>query len=102
NPPYIPAADMAALDAELAFEPRMALTDEADGLAAYRVIAAEAREYLVPDGWLMVETGWTQGPQVAGLLQAAGFTDIRILPDLDGRDRVVQGRHQSSERDIPA
>ncbi|MEO0371914.1 MAG: peptide chain release factor N(5)-glutamine methyltransferase, partial [Pseudomonadota bacterium] len=47
NPPYIPAADMAALDAELAFEPRMALTDEADGLAAYRVIAAEAREYLV-------------------------------------------------------
>ncbi|MEM6589057.1 MAG: peptide chain release factor N(5)-glutamine methyltransferase [Pseudomonadota bacterium] len=92
NPPYIPAADMAALDPELAFEPRAALTDEGDGLGAYRMIAAHARDYLSADGWLMMETGWTQGPQVAQLLQGQGFTDIRILPDLDGRDRVVQGR----------
>ena len=91
NPPYIPAADMAALDPELAFEPRAALTDESDGLSAYRIIAAQARDHLNADGWLMVETGWTQGPHVAQLLQDQGFSDVRILPDLDGRDRVVQG-----------
>ncbi|MEM7731496.1 MAG: peptide chain release factor N(5)-glutamine methyltransferase [Pseudomonadota bacterium] len=92
NPPYIPAADMAALDPELAFEPRAALTDEGDGLGAYRVIAAQARDHLTENGWLMVETGWTQGPHVAQFLQVQGFKDLRILPDLDGRDRVVQGR----------
>ena len=92
NPPYIAAADMAALDPELAFEPRIALTDEGDGLGAYRAIAAASPECLNPGGWLMVETGWTQGPSVAALLQDAGFRDVRILPDLDGRDRVVQGR----------
>ncbi|MEO0753047.1 MAG: peptide chain release factor N(5)-glutamine methyltransferase [Pseudomonadota bacterium] len=92
NPPYIAAADMAALDPELAFEPRAALTDEGDGLGAYRTIVAGAQAHLKPSGWLMVETGWTQGPSVAGLMQSSGFEAVRILPDLDGRDRVVQGR----------
>ncbi|MEL6646476.1 MAG: peptide chain release factor N(5)-glutamine methyltransferase [Pseudomonadota bacterium] len=92
NPPYIASADMAALAPELAFEPRVALTDEGDGLGAYRVICAQACRHLTPGGWLMVETGWTQGPQVAALMHAAGFEAVRILPDLDGRDRVVQGR----------
>ncbi|MEM7597393.1 MAG: peptide chain release factor N(5)-glutamine methyltransferase [Pseudomonadota bacterium] len=91
NPPYIAASDMAALDPELAFEPRAALTDEGDGLGAYRVICADARNHLIPRGWLMLETGWTQGPEVAAMMQAAGFDGVRILPDLDGRDRVVQG-----------
>ena len=40
----------------------------------------------------MVEIGWTQGPAVAGLFRAAGLSDVRIVPDLDGRDRVVTGR----------
>ncbi len=92
NPPYIPQADMAALAPELAFEPRLALTDEGDGLSAYRTITSRATDHLKPQGWLMVETGWTQGPAVAALFQNAGFENIRILPDLDGRDRVVQGQ----------
>ncbi|MEO1346402.1 MAG: peptide chain release factor N(5)-glutamine methyltransferase [Pseudomonadota bacterium] len=97
NPPYIAAADMAALDPELTYEPRVALTDEADGLTAYRAIVAAAPTFLNPKGWLMVETGWTQGPQVAVLFQEAGFESVKILPDLDGRDRVVQGcmRHEA-------
>lgn len=91
NPPYIAAADMAALDPELAYEPRMALTDEADGLTAYRAIVTAAPQFLKSHGWLMVETGWTQGPKVAAMFQEAGFEAVSILPDLDGRDRVVQG-----------
>jgi len=39
----------------------------------------------------MVEIGWREGAAVAGLLRAAGFDGVRILPDLDGRDRVVSG-----------
>lgn len=90
NPPYIALAEMAALAPEVRdWEPRGALTDEADGLSAYRAITAGAPAHLNPGGRLMVEIGPTQGAAVAALMAAAGLTQPRILPDLDGRDRVV-------------
>ena len=92
NPPYIAAEEMAGLAPELSHEPREALTDESDGLSAYRVITAGARAHLRPGGRLMVEIGWTQGRQVSEMFTNAGFSDVDILPDLDGRDRVVWGR----------
>ncbi len=91
NPPYIAKSEMPDLAPELSFEPRMALTDGADGLSAYRAICGGAGEHLAPGGWLMVEIGWQQGQGVAALMRDAGLKNIRILPDLDGRDRVVQG-----------
>jgi release factor glutamine methyltransferase len=93
NPPYIALDEMAGLAPDVRdWEPRLALTDEGDGLAAYRVIAASAPGHLMPGGRLMVEIGPTQGAEVAALMQAAGLTDSHILPDLDGRDRVVFAR----------
>lgn len=93
NPPYIALDEMAGLSPEVRlFEPHLALTDGADGLSAYRAIAAGAGAHLAPGGRLMVEIGPTQGQAVAALWAAAGLRDIRILPDLDGRDRVVAAR----------
>lgn len=92
NPPYIAAGEMAGLQRELNFEPRMALTDEADGLSAYRIICAGAPEFIKPNGRLMVEIGHQQGPQVAQMMADAGLQEVAILPDLDGRDRVVSAR----------
>ncbi|WP_288948954.1 peptide chain release factor N(5)-glutamine methyltransferase [uncultured Paracoccus sp.] len=94
NPPYIALDEMGDLVPEVQkWEPRQALTDEADGLTAYRAIAAGAPAHLSPGGRLMVEIGPTQGAAVAGLMRAAGLIDVRILPDLDGRDRVVCARN---------
>jgi release factor glutamine methyltransferase len=92
NPPYIALDEMPALAPELSYEPRMALTDEGDGLTAYRIIAAGAGKHLRPGGRLLVEIGAGQGAAVADLFRAAGFADVAVLPDLDGRDRVVKGR----------
>ncbi|MFY0660718.1 MAG: peptide chain release factor N(5)-glutamine methyltransferase [Shimia sp.] len=92
NPPYIALNEMPSLAPELSYEPRMALTDEADGLTAYRKIAAGAPAHLNTDGWLMVEIGWQQGPDVAALFEDAGLINVAIKPDLDGRDRVVIGQ----------
>lgn len=92
NPPYIALDEMPSLAPELSYEPRMALTDEADGLTAYRKIVAGAPEHLNADGWIMVEIGWQQGPEVAALFEDAGLTNVAIKPDLDGRDRVVIGQ----------
>lgn len=93
NPPYIGVAEMGALDPDVRdWEPRMALTDEGDGLSAYRAIAAGARDHLSPGGRLLVEIGPSQGAAVAGLFQAAGLEEIAVHPDMDGRDRVVAAR----------
>lgn len=92
NPPYIAAVEMDALQPEVRlYEPRMALTDEADGLTAYRNITAGAAAHLRSGGRLLVEIGPTQGGAVAAMMQNAGLVDIRVIPDLDGRDRVVGG-----------
>lgn len=93
NPPYITEAEMAHLDPDVALhDPHLALTPGGDGLSPYRVLAAGTAKHLRPDGRLLVEIGWKQGPDVAGIFKAHGLTDVGILPDLDGRDRVVLGR----------
>ena len=92
NPPYIAASEMDDLQPEVRLhEPRIALTDEADGLTAYRKVSRGAGAYLSPNGRLMFEIGPTQAAAVTTLMQEAGFADIRVIQDLDGRDRVVMG-----------
>lgn len=93
NPPYIARDEMAGLETEVReHEPEMALTDGGDGLGAYRRIAAGAPDFLMPKGRLLVEIGPTQAESVVSLFAAAGLSDIRVIPDLDGRDRVVSAR----------
>ena len=90
NPPYITASEMAALDpGVLEWEPHLALSPGGDGLDAYRAIAAGAPAHLAPAGRLMVEIGPRQGAAVTALFAAVGLQALRILPDFDGRDRVV-------------
>jgi release factor glutamine methyltransferase len=90
NPPYIAAHEMPGLAPEVRrHDPHGALSDGADGLTAYRAIAAGAMPHLRPGGRLLLEIGPAQGHAVATFLAAAGFTAVRTLSDLDGRDRVV-------------
>ena len=89
TPPYIAAEELAALSPELAHEPRVALTDEADGLSCYRIIAAQVRAFLAPRGRVLVEIGPTQGAAVSALFLEQGLKAVRVLSDFDGRDRVV-------------
>lgn len=94
NPPYITATEMAGLEPEVRnHEPHLALSPGGDGLDAFRAIARGAPARLLAGGRLVVEIGWQQGPAVADLFRAAGLTDIRVLPDLGGRDRVVSARN---------
>lgn len=91
NPPYIALAEMPDLAPEVRdHEPHSALTDGADGLEAYRRIAEGAPERLRPAGRILVEIGPSQGAAVAALFRGAGLSEVAILPDLDGRDRVVR------------
>ena len=93
NPPYITLDEFAQLAPDVGlYEPRLALTDEGDGLGAYRRIIRAAPAHLVQGGWLIVEIGPTQGPEVAALMTRQGFVTVTVTQDLDGRDRVVAGQ----------
>lgn len=97
NPPYIAANEMAALQPEVRdHEPRVALTDEGDGLACYRAIIAAAPAFLTGQGVLMFEIGPTQAAEVTELMSAQGFDNLDVIKDLNGRDRVVSGQLSAS------
>jgi release factor glutamine methyltransferase len=94
NPPYIAMDEMPDLTPEVRdWEPRVALTDGGDGLAAYRAIADGVAAHLMPGGRLLVETGAGQGPAVQALFAAAGLAEVACHKDLDGRQRVVSARN---------
>ena len=93
NPPYISVKDMEELMPEVRLhDPRIALTDEGDGLSFYRRILAEAGDYLTPEGQVALEIGYDQGKAVTELMEQNGFTDVRRFRDYAGLDRVVIGR----------
>ncbi len=90
NPPYVAEADLETLQPEIRLhEPRLALTDGADGLAFYRRIAAESRSRLSPDGAVMVEIGAGQASEVEALFRRAGFSNIDAVRDLARIERVI-------------
>ncbi len=93
NPPYIRSDVIGTLMSEVKdYEPLLALDGSEDGLKFYRIIADRAPEYLNNGGMLFLEIGYDQGAEVSALLTAAGFTDVEVIKDLSGLDRVVSGR----------
>jgi release factor glutamine methyltransferase len=83
NPPYLSESDMTRLQPELEWEPRVALREA--GVHEEIARAAVTR-------WLVFEVGDGQAAAVAELLEATGFGDVAIGKDLNGVERVVQGR----------
>ena len=94
NPPYIGLDEMDGLSPEVHdHEPHMALTDGGDGLSAYQEISKQAANLLRVGGRLIVEIGPTQAVAVAQMFADNGFEKVRVIQDLDGRDRVVSGEY---------
>lgn len=91
NPPYIAAGDPHLGEGDLRFEPRGALTDESDGLAAIRAIVAGAGPFLAEGRPLWIEHGYDQAASVRALLAEAGFSHVRSLSDLAGIERTTGG-----------
>ena len=92
NPPYIASEKIKDLDIKVKnFEPRIALDGGMDGLNFYRQITVESKRYLVDNGLLIYEIGFDQGKSVSDILIKEGFSNVSILKDLQGLDRVVYG-----------
>lgn len=90
NPPYIASADPHL--AALAHEPLQALAAGVDGLDDLRQIIAQAPDALRPGGWLLLEHGYDQAPQVRQLLAQRGFAQVDSRADLAGIARCSGGQ----------
>jgi release factor glutamine methyltransferase len=93
NPPYIPRADIARLQAEVRdFEPLTALTDGADGLSIIETIVRGAPRFLKRGGSLLMEIGHTQSEAVENMFDGRVWRRAEILPDLQGIPRTVSAQ----------
>ncbi len=90
NPPYIPSAEIAGLDAEVKdYDPLSALDGGADGYEHYRQIACLAPYLLKDGGHVVLEVGLRQAQEVNNIFAEQGLCPVRIVPDLSGIDRCV-------------
>jgi release factor glutamine methyltransferase len=89
NPPYVAPDEFDALPPEVRdWEPAEALVSDD---ATDRVVETALR-VLAPLGALVLESADGRAARIADRLVESGFDDVRISPDLAGRDRVVEGR----------
>lgn len=92
NPPYIESNDAYLSQGDLRFEPSHALTDEADGLSAYRIIVAglvKHPPYLATDGWIVMEHGFDQALAIAEIFSHSNSFETQSFNDLAGHPRLI-------------
>jgi release factor glutamine methyltransferase len=89
NPPYVEDDSHYLTEGDVRFEPLSALISGPDGLDDIRKIISESRHYLQPLGWLLLEHGYLQGPNIQLLLQQAGYSEINTLKDLNHLPRIT-------------
>ncbi len=91
NPPYVTEAEKSKMEKNvLDYEPHTALfVSDHDPLIFYRTIAELALQYLKRDGKLYFEINESLGHEMAELLEQKGFTNIRLLQDINGKNRMV-------------
>ena len=93
NPPYIATGEIETLTEEVRIhDPYIALDGLEDGLHFYREITQQSRNYIKSGGWLLYEIGCTQAHDVSDIMSEYGYSNIKVIKDLAGLDRVVMGQ----------
>lgn len=92
NPPYLAAAQLAGVAADVRdHEPVVATVSGPSGLEVPARVLEEARTWIRPGGWLVMETWPGQADDLLALLSAS-YTEAAVHPDLTGSLRIAEGR----------
>lgn len=98
NPPYIPSAEIETLEPEVRdHEPRSALDGGADGLDFYRLLAAQAQNWLKLNGKILLEFGDGQADAVKKTFEEQKFVVECIESDYSQRPRILSARPPLSQ-----
>lgn len=94
NPPYIGLKEkMSMMPNVIDYEPHLALfVPDDDPLIFYKAITSNAKIILVPGGMLLFEINEQYGEPAKQLFLQNGFTNVEIIKDLSGKDRIVSGK----------
>lgn len=93
NPPYIATGEIETLTEEVRIhDPYIALDGLEDGLHFYREITQQSLNYIKSGGWLLYEIGCKQAHDVSDIMSEYGYSNIKVIKDLAGLDRVVMGQ----------
>ena len=92
NPPYIAEGELDGLQAEVVdFEPRIALTDEGDGLRFYRRLFELCADPSAPHcTYLFLEMSGSQPQKIIDLARNYNFGKTEQINDLNGIPRVLK------------
>ena len=92
NPPYVSVNDFESLEPELkVHEPRIALTDNSNGISFYKRIIEISDQILGKHGKIYFELGLGQSDIVKKLFEEKGFNNILMTKDYSGIDRIICG-----------
>ncbi len=92
NPPYVSVNDFESLEPELkVHEPRIALTDNSNGISFYKNILESSNQILNKPGKIYFELGIGQSMEIKNLFDQKGFSNITITKDYSGIDRIISG-----------
>ncbi|AEL25436.1 peptide chain release factor N(5)-glutamine methyltransferase [Cyclobacterium marinum] len=99
NPPYVLEKERTLMQANvLKHEPELALfVPDEDPLRFYKAICLHAKESLHPNGFLYFEINEAFGPEVVSMMNSEGFGEVRLVQDINGKDRIVYGQVQQTE-----
>ena len=92
NPPYIPVKEIEDIMPEVKnYEPRIALTDNEDGLTFYYCIAKKIKKLIKPKGLIFLEVGLGEHPQkVFSLFKESGFDQLQLIKDFNNNERILK------------
>ena len=92
NPPYISKNEMKEIMLDVKeFEPKIALTDNNDGLEFYRRFSNKAKKMINEKGSLILEVGIGSHPiRVREIFHSSGFNKIDLISDYNGDPRVIK------------
>ena len=96
NPPYIPESEKGTMAQNVTEnEPFQALyVPDSDPLLFHKAIAEKAFRAFKPDGLLVAEINERMGKQTSGVFETAGYKYVKVIQDLDGKDRFVAGNRK--------
>jgi len=91
NPPYVRNSEKMLMKSNvLNYEPHQALfVSDQDPLIFYNAIASKSKTLLNSSGKVFVEINEKFGNEVRDLFESNGFSEVKIVRDLDGKDRIV-------------
>jgi len=91
NPPYVRNSEKRSMNSNvLDYEPHQALfVSDQDPLIFYKAIASKSKTLLNASGKVFVEINENFGKEVKDLFESSGLKEVKIIKDLDGKDRII-------------